>query len=287
MDDEVIKKDELIMKQITNINEIQDILFQNLLNFKRICEKYQLKYYLSNGTLLGAIKYKGFIPWDDDVDVFMPRDDYERLMNISDFDTGRYELLSKQKNELWKLPFAKISDRRTIQKETSADFGLESGVAIDIFPLDNWSGSYHKSLLQAQYCGLLRRFYSASLESKFSSPKVGVKRMMLYMIWLFSHVCGTDYFYHRILNEIKKGKCQKLSQYKGCVVWSLYGKKEVIPQYVFEKTVNVLFRDEAFPAPAGYDKYLRSLYGDYSLDPPLDKQKSHHNIMVWWKEDYE
>lgn len=272
------------MKQIEDVKEIQRILFEILKFFRQVCQKNELTFYLSNGTLLGAVKYKEFIPWDDDVDIFMPRADYDKLMNLEDVDNGLYELLAKERNQLWNMPYAKLRDKRTILKETSANFGMENGIAIDIFPLDNWCGNKKKAILQAKYCGLLRRFLTASIEEKFTSAKKGVQRCILYLIWKYSRLRGTQVFYNKIIGEVCKGR--KNTEYKGCIAWSLYGEKEVISSAVFSESVDVMFCGEVFPAPIGYDMYLNNLYGDYFKDPPKEKQKSHHDIMVWWKDEY-
>ena len=117
------------MEQITDIKAIQELLFGCLSHFKTICEKHRLTYYLSNGTLLGAVKYGDFIPWDDDADVLMPREDYERFMSLSDAETERYGLLCQNGKTGWKYPYAKLSDKTTVLKELEADFGAEVGIS--------------------------------------------------------------------------------------------------------------------------------------------------------------
>lgn len=274
------------MRQIEDVCEIQEVLFEILKFFKKVCQENELTFYLSNGTLLGAVKYKKFIPWDDDIDIFMPREDYDKLMQLKDINSDIYELLSKEKNSSWKMPYAKLKDKRTFLKETSADFGVENGIAIDIFPLDNWKGNQRKAIFQAKYCGFLRRCLSASIEERFSSPQKGIKRCILYLIWRYSRFRGADIFYNKIVKEIRKGNIKKSTEFKGSVAWSLYGDKEVIPAHVFDEVIEVMFCGELFPAPSGYDGYLRNLYGDYFKEPPKEKQKSHHDIMVWWKDEY-
>ena len=274
------------MRKIEDVKEIQQVLLNNLIFLKEICEKHNLTFFLSNGTLLGAIKYQQFIPWDDDADVFMPREDYEKLVHLQDIDNEIFELLVKEKNPLWNMPFAKLRDKRTILKETSADFGVENGIAVDIFPLDNWKSEKRSAIIQAKYCGLLRRFLSAAVEEQFISPRTGIKRAVLYLIWKYSRLKGVKFFYDRIIREVEKGKTMS-SEYKGSVAWSLYGSKEVIPSKVFTKITEATFCGEKFPVPVGYDSYLRNLYGDYTLDPPKEKQKTHHDILVWWKDGYE
>ena len=165
-------------------------MLANLVNFDSICKKNGLTYFLSNGTLLGAVKYQGFVPWDDDIDIFMPRRDYERLLKIEDFDEGPYELMAKERNSKWRVPYAKIKDKRTRVQETTADFGLGNGLSIDVFPMDNWGENKSKSLKKAKYCGLLRRFLTASLETKFTTPKTGIKKLIKLYAYLREMVQG-------------------------------------------------------------------------------------------------
>ena len=154
------------MNEITDLREIQQVELGVLRHLDQVCRENGLHFFLSNGTLLGAVKYEGFIPWDDDIDVFMPRCDYDRLMRLSGADSGPYRLLSQERTPGWRLPFAKLRDLSTCKQETCADFGADIGLDVDIFPLDAWSGG----AAQARRCGLWRRGVSASIESRFLSP---------------------------------------------------------------------------------------------------------------------
>lgn len=154
------------MNEITDLREIQQVELGILRHLDQVCRENGLHFFLSNGTLLGAVKYEGFIPWDDDIDVFMPRCDYDRLMRLSGADSGPYRLLSQERTPGWRLPFAKLCDLSTCKQETCADFGADIGLDVDIFPLDAWSGG----AAQARRCGLWRRGVSASIESRFLSP---------------------------------------------------------------------------------------------------------------------
>lgn len=158
------------MNEITDLREIQQVELGVLRHLDQVCRENGLHFFLSNGTLLGAVKYEGFIPWDDDIDVFMPRCDYDRLMRLSGADSGPYRLLSQERTPGWRLPFAKLCDLSTCKQETCADFGADIGLDVDIFPLDAWSGG----AAQARRCGLWRRGVSASIESRFLSPRTGL-----------------------------------------------------------------------------------------------------------------
>lgn len=267
------------MTEIIDIQEVQQLELGILRHIDSICQKNNLHFFLSNGTLLGAVKYGGFIPWDDDIDIFMPRVDYDRLMSLPTADSSQYKLLSQERTPGWRLPFAKFCDMSTCKQETSADFGVDAGLDVDIFPLDTWSGGYR----QARRCGLWRRGVSAAVESSFASTRTGWQRAVLYLFWRASRLLGSDFFCHRIYKEVRRGRKIDSPAYLGCVVWSLYGSCELIPADVFATFVRVPFEGNYYYAPVGYDMYLRCLYGNYILDPPPEKQISHHSFRVWWR----
>jgi lipopolysaccharide cholinephosphotransferase len=127
------------MNQLTLV-EIKQIEFQILQKFKSFCNDNNIQYYLSNGTLLGAVKYRGFIPWDDDIDVMVPREDYDRLVRCFK-DDKRYRLFSFERNEEFLFTFAKLCDMSTVKEETNINNGMSLGIDIDIFPLDAWDNN--------------------------------------------------------------------------------------------------------------------------------------------------
>ena len=271
------------MEQITDIKEVQGVLNGLLRHFAEVCERNGLRYYLSNGTLLGAVKYQGFIPWDDDVDVLMPREDYNKLIQLEEINTAAYRLRATETCATWKIPFAKLSDERTVCKETTADFGCELGICMDIFPLDNWSGNHKTAVREATWGGLLRRFVSASIEETFYSPRRGWRRVILYGNWCFSRLCGVTFFRKRIDRMTQKHAASPTGNV-GCIAWAAYGRREVIPTGEFAETVQVTFEGRQYPAAGGYDAYLRRMYGDYEQDPPMDRQKTHHAFAIYRKD---
>ena len=168
---------------------------------------------------------------------------------------------------------------RTLKIENSADFGMEYGLEMDIFPLDAWSGGK----MQAIRCGVWRRGLSAAVKDRFESRKSGVQRGILFGIWKISRFLGFQFFLNRIDLEICLGRKKTFPKYMGSVAWSLYGSKELIPAKVFGKTVMVEFEGDFYTAPDGYDQYLRQLYGRYEDDPPVEMQRTHHQFQVSWR----
>ena len=128
------------MRAITDIKEMQHIALDVLIYLDKVCSKYGLKYFIVDGTLLGAVRHKGFIPWDDDIDVWMPRADYDRLADVIRQDgEKKYKFCTPQNTKKFIYPFGKLIDVRTgLLDDTSAK--CEIGVHIDVFPYDGLPG---------------------------------------------------------------------------------------------------------------------------------------------------
>ncbi|MBQ8684059.1 MAG: LicD family protein [Clostridia bacterium] len=265
---------------ITDIKEIQAILRTGLCYFADACEKHGLRYYLANGTLLGAAKYGGFIPWDDDVDILMPREDYEALQQLEELRQGEFVLRSSATCATWRVPFSKLTHAGTVCHETTADFGCELGVSLDIFPIDGWADRLQTANRRAALAGLWRRCMSASIEERFFSPRTGVRRCILWLIWCFSHLCGHTFFRRRI-QRMAARFADRSAAYVGCVAWACYGQAEVAPAQEFSGEKRLAFEGREHPVFAGYEAYLTRLYGDWRADLPPERQKTHHTFAVY------
>lgn len=255
--------------------EIKHTAYSTLVFFDEYCKMHGLKYFLSNGTLLGAVKYCGFIPWDDDVDVLMPREDYDRFIKTYK-DVKLYKLFSRERDPQYKYTYAKLCHMGTIKKECNIDNGVELGIDIDIFPLDYCSDHLLRNGMQRK----MNIYQKACILSKFVSSKG--KPLYKRLIIAVCKMLGFDFFCNRLSKLVKK-ESGKGTKYLGCLMWPIYGKKEIVPSQVFSDTIDVTFNDRTFPAPVGYHTYLQSLYGEYHLDPPLNKQKSHHLFEAYYK----
>ena len=266
------------MNQLS-LDEVRHIEFEILRHFKGFCEKNGIRYYLSNGTLLGAVKYGGFIPWDDDIDVFVPRKDYERLLNLYQ-DDEKYVLFSFEKNKEFLFPFAKLSDATTRKEEFNTFGNVSLGVDIDIFPLDWWSDNICTA--KKEVAAFNRHFFLLNLAK--SRKAMSTNRMKMWLkacvIALF-RLLNIGAFEVKKMIKLAKKHDGKYGNFVGCRTWAIYGEREIIPAQVFSESVNLKFRSESFSVPKGYDVYLRSLYGDYTKDPPPEEQKTHHNFVAY------
>lgn len=265
------------MKELTLL-EIKEIEFNMLKMFDDFCKKNNIRYFLAYGTLLGAVRYKKFIPWDDDVDVLVPREDYDRLLTLFR-DNEKYHLCAFEKDENYRFPFAKICDLETKKDEFAYDNGVELGIDIDVFPLDAWDNDLEKAKKEVEYIRKnMRRLSLTKLKRPDSHNPV--KRFAKGVLMIYYKMFGSKHFIRKILKAGNKPG-QKGSQYVGAKTWCVYGAKGIIPAEAFAETVDIEFEGQMFPAPVGWDTYLTCLYGDYLPEPPKEKQKTHHGFKAY------
>ena len=268
------------MQQITLKNrlesdEIKERLFRILSDFADYCDENQLRYYLCYGTLLGAVRHKGFIPWDDDIDVMMPRPDFDRLveMNIKGMNPNyRLEGYSLN-NSLW--PFLKIQDIST-RVENEYRKG-DKHLWIDIFPLDGLPADKKKSDKILKKTHKLRQLY------KYYGAKIGkgknIFRIVSKVPIIIIGKCGglkiLSLYIDRLAHRYKFDE----SDYIGEIVWSL-GDFERMKKADYLPAKEVEFCGRQFHAPACWDIYLTSIYGDYMM-PPAEKDRTTHEYTAY------
>lgn len=267
------------MKKEVNSFEYKKILLETLCVFDEFCKKNDIKYFLIGGTLLGAIRHKGFIPWDDDIDVGMPRNDYCKLVKLFK-DSDKFKLLDCFKDNDYYLPFAKFYNTDAELKENIPTKKV-IGPYIDIFIFDFIKNKNDKKLI---------RFFNKSsflnelIALKYASVKKGRHFFKNFLI-LLSHC-----IYPFSLNTISKIKNKKISKLISLdetedfgTLYGMYGLKDICRYEDFRKLINVDFEGKKFFAPAGYHNYLSSIYGDYMKLPPEDQRSSHHGFDVFWR----
>ena len=265
------------MKELT-LQELKDIELDILKVFDAFCKEHNIRYYLSHGTLLGAIRYKKFIPWDDDVDLLIPREDYNRMLTLFK-DTDRYQLFAFEKNPKYRYPFAKLCDMTTRKDEFGYNNGVELGVDIDLFPLDAWDDDLERAKKEVKYIRKNMTCLGLIKAKRIDEPNL-IKHIIKGVIKVFSKIAGSGFFIKRIHNASHK-EGQQGNNYIGCKAWCVYGEKGIIPAEAFAETIYIEFEGEMFPAPKGYDTYLTCLYGDYLPEPPKEKQKTHHSFKAY------
>lgn len=265
------------MKEKMDVDEVRDIQISILDYFHEYCEKNQLRYSLCGGTLLGAVRHSGYIPWDDDIDVMMPRPDYERLLSEQkSFSNGRFIIKSPtDKNTYYPYPYVKICDSTTILIENLQKDKIKYHIYIDVFPIDGLPQKnvekYYKKI--TRYC--LSYFFLSCSYYKINQPVY--KKIMWKIIYLLSKIIRPSTVAKIIEKKVLKYNFDK-SEYVGNVI-SGYGLREINKRQSYSDFI--LFEGKKYHMIREYDSYLKNLYGNYMELPPKEQQVRRHDFVAY------
>lgn len=253
-----------IQEYKSEINELQKIQLSMLKDFDAVCQKHRISYQLFSGTALGAVRHKGFIPWDDDIDVVMLREDYERFFDSAskEVDSNKY-YVQREFSEHWPMFFSKLRLNGTtyIEKYHSHDARIHQGIYIDIFPCDNLSNSRLMQKLQyiASKIVIAKSLYARGYETNSTVKKCFMQ---------FCRILPTEPF---------KRLCIRRNDSSSLKVHTFFGggkkfERSIYLREWFEQSVKMRFEDSEFPVSAHYDEMLRVMYGDYMVMPTLEQR---------------
>ena len=244
------------------LEKLKSVELRIFIAFIEVCCKLNLKYYILGGTLLGAVRHGGFIPWDDDIDVGMPRADYDLFLSEGQALLPREYFIQHADNEAgYRHNFAKVRDSNTTFIEASMkDHPIHHGVYIDVFPLDYYPDGKLGRLRVDQG----NRILEAKIwRRRNPSPW---KRLILSCIPMTDRCAVRKR--ERLFRSAKCGKM--IANYNGA-----WGKKEIVPADWYGEGCTLRFEGLAVSAPAQYDKWLTQVYGDYMQLPPVEKRITH------------
>lgn len=246
-----------------------------------ICQKHHLRYYCCAGTAIGAVRHHGMIPWDDDIDVIMPRPDYDKLLEIAQHeDLGQYEIVTPYNTESYPLYFSKIVNRNTTlieEKERPCIIGL----FVDIFPLDATDDDVEKAkALQHRYTKVINQLNAISTHNTFGEYLALLSKEKT---WGRFAIKTVGYFFRGTLRRHLIHKMDQLSHLydfdkaKNVQVYTgSYHEREIFPKAWLGQGKEFPFEDTTVLLPEEYDKYLRHFFGDYMQLPPVEQRIEKH-----------
>ena len=251
--------------------QIKQLQLELLDEFVSLCNSHKLQYYLAGGTLLGAVRHKGFIPWDDDIDLCMPRPDYEKFLSTFKSDKTNIQLINIILDGKLILPFSKIvnSDVFVDSKYTY----LDKYLWIDIFPVDGLPSSLFKLKLHYFICNTLRRLFLFKI-ARENAGKTRFRRKLKTFLTPIKPLIPANFCCY-LLNFVQRSYLYEECEYVGIVGWGLYGIKEAMKKSEFQKVSFISFEDRKVKRFSCWHSYLSSLYGSFYEFPPLDQRKGH------------
>ena len=233
------------MENTITIQQTQRISLEILHTIASICEENGFRYYLIYGTLIGAVRHHGYIPWDDDVDIMMPR------------------------------PYR-------IVMANEKPYGM--GVFIDIYPFDGLGNTEEEALKYGLKGDHLSSICYQATRDHFAieTTTSPLRKMVKFPFYLFSKAIGKDRLQDK-LEKLARVKPYDDNKYVGCVVWLSGGEKDIFPREWFDEYIEVPFEEYTFRIPRMYDKILKHIYGDYMKLPPENERVGHHDYQVYKK----
>lgn len=269
---------ELLKLSNDELRELQLCELEALKFFDNFCRKHDLTYYLCGGCLIGAVRHKGFIPWDDDTDVLMPRPDYEKFLELykKENPSERFVLVNDDDVHYSGNIFATLNDiNHTMVKEYQQDMDTPHGIPLDIFPIDGLADGKIQRLIQYVWV-MIYSLFRAQIVPKNQGGLIafGSKvlltifrgRKLRYKIWKFAEKRMTRYHFD---------ESENVAEF--CA--GFYFMKKVYPRHIYDGKVELEFEGEKFFAMKGYDEYLHIPFGDYMELPPEEERLPHHDIV--------
>ena len=265
------------------MNELQEKLLDIMAWFHNFCVKENLRYYVIGGTFLGAIRHKGFIPWDDDIDVGMPRRDYEKLITVfqneNNHKIDKFKLETPYSNASdYLYTFSKLYDTTTTMVE-KLRIECKRGIYLDIFPLDGIGDTKEEAYKNFKKIDFLNMFLMTRVcairksRSFYKNAAIVVSRIIPNFI-----------IDNKKLSQKVDQLCKKLdfdtSNYV-CNCMSPYRSTEIIEKRLLGKPTEYQFESITVYGPEYYDEYLKHIFGDYRKFPPKEKQVSHHDFVMF------
>lgn len=268
------------MKEIL-IDELKQLQLEILVKVDSFCNENGIRYFLDGGTLLGAVRHNGYIPWDDDIDIRMPRGDYNKFLSIFNGKVDNLVVCAPELNLAFYAPYANVFDKRTLLiEEYVSHRKMAIGVKIDIFPMDNLPAD--DNLRECIYKQSIRCNNICGIKNQKLSSIHGLNKIKLIIGKIMCLLVRFEKVQKKHINIMRKSNELSNGLFADNAVFPVYGPKTIKNTSVFPLT-DIVFEGYHLKAPKDYDKYLRILYGDYMQLPPVEKRVAHHHFIAYWK----
>ena len=260
-----------------NLKKLHEVEIEILDEFVKICDIYNLEYFLVGGTLIGAVRHKGFIPWDDDIDVAMPRNDYEKFLEIADKELDKkYMIDNKNTNPKYYLNFTKIRKKNTIfEQDFQINYNGPKGIWIDVFPLDEVKSFDNKLIpIQRKINDIIFRLVHYK-NGFVLGKKCNTLKKFLGKIVFFKNTTLLNWQDKLLRMQDNKGGNFVLN------FASTYNyKKEIFEKKAYFPAKELEFEGRKYKVPNQYKVILNQVYGDYMKLPPKEKQITHNPVRL-------
>lgn len=261
------------------MRKIQSELMPLLKEFKRICEKNHISYFLCAGSVLGAVRHKGFIPWDDDIDIGMLRSDYEKLIKIADEELSEgFLLMDGERSPNYYVTFAKVfRDHTALVVGTNSHLKLHHGFYLDIFPFDVIPDTEEAQNEFYWRQKEVREVYTRMKKKKKYEGRNPVKKFIANSEYYRLNLHSSKKMYQKVQSVMR---CYEKENPKYIAdLCAPYNKKLFFKYEDIFPTVDMEFEGEKYPIPGNYNVYLTTMYGDYMTLPPIEKRYVKHDIV--------
>ncbi|MGN1300447.1 MAG: phosphorylcholine transferase LicD [Clostridia bacterium] len=260
-----------------NLEEIHHIELDIMLDIDRVCRNNNLKYTIIGGTMIGAVRHKGFIPWDDDIDIAMPRGDYLKFIDLYEKNkNNQYSIFEHSINSEYYYPLIKISDNRTALIEKNYKPINNLGVNLDVFPIDKVNSKRMKEKLRKL------SFYHKGLSKCFTNQEKVTPNKIKRIIKAIIFNKDINYYLKMIENiaqEDNDSECDLAG-----VLVNATGEKDLFPIDFFDEFTNIEFENNKLMVINKYKEFLEHRFGDYMKIPPKEQRIAHQNECYWREE---